>query len=58
MALDALWPEDRFAASLAALCGGLSVERGEERSDPESSSAIGCVGGFRFAAARASYVKA
>ena len=56
MALDALWPEDRFAASLAALLGGLSQERGEERSDPESVSAIGCVDGFRIAAAKISYV--
>ena len=56
MALDALWPDDRFAASLAALIGGLSQERGEERSDPESVSAIGCVVDFRIAAAKVSYV--
>ena len=56
MALDALWPDDLFAASLAALCGGLSLERGDERSDPESLSAIGCVD--RIAAAKATYVVA
>ncbi len=29
-----------LAASFAALCGGLSQERGEERSDPESASPL------------------
>ena len=48
------WPDDRFAASLAALYGGLSLERGDERSDPES--AISCVNDFRNAVAKASYV--
>ena len=54
--------DDRFAPSLAALLGGLSQERGEERSDAASESplvsaiAVGNNEQFRIAVATTSWL--
>ena len=56
MALDALWPDDRFALAPCFAAPLVSQERGEDRSDPESLASAICVGNneqFRIVVAMA-----